>query len=130
MVSEVAPKRSAGRQAQWRVETFPLKQAIAYLSLPEVRSVDAITLGGFLASDAYLETALPEVRRGVLMGVLKALVERNDSGGDTLISFARVLSLAFGLNVVGLHDAQEVLRAWSATGVQNLMIPERLVNSL
>lgn len=114
---------AAGMLADWRQESWPLKQAIEYLGLPEVHPVDALHLGVFLARDAYIEAVLPEVRRGILIAVLETLSRREDIAERAFDQFSQLLSHVFGLNVLGHDDAEQTFLAWRTAGRQGLVRP-------
>ncbi len=115
--------RAAGTLADWRLDSWPLRQAIEYLGLPHVHSADAIKLGVFLVRDAYIEAVLPEVRRGILIDVLETLSRREDITERGFDQFGQLLSRVFGLNVLGHDDAEQTFLAWRTAGRQGLVRP-------
>ncbi|WP_437854726.1 tetratricopeptide repeat protein [Sorangium sp. So ce363] len=115
--------RAAGNLATWKRDTWPLKQAVGYIGLPEVRISDAVPLGVSLVADAYVESMHPDVRRGILIDVLEALTRRRDIAERVLDDFGRALPVAFRLNLVGCADALKTLETWRTTGRHGIIRP-------
>lgn len=106
--------RTAGELAEWDTQASPLRQALEYLALPEVRPRDALSLSAFLVRDAYRYALIAERRRAVLLGVLESIQRRQDLAQGAFDELGTALPRLFGVNVVGCDDAMQTLAAWRA----------------
>jgi len=113
MFTSVNPEvlRSAGNQAEWRPDRWPLKQAFTYLSLEVVRHEDAAFLSAMLVAHCFLDAVLPETRSSVVQAAAESLAKRSDAA-RTVPQFGAVLSRVFGLNFAGQRDAMRTYEAW------------------
>lgn len=103
--------KAAGQLSEWRPDRWPLKQALVYLSLDDVRFEDAIVLSARLVADNYLETMLPETRRALVQSVSESLAQRRDAQ-RALAQFPLALVPAFGLNLPACSDAVQTFESW------------------
>jgi hypothetical protein len=113
MFTSVNPEvtRSAGNQAEWRPDRWPLKQTFTYLSLDAVRPEDAALLSAMVVAHCYLDAVLPETRRRVVQAAAESLAKRADAE-RTVPQFGSLLGRVFGLNVAGQRDAIQTFEAW------------------
>jgi hypothetical protein len=113
--------RSCANQAEWVPTRWPLKQALAYLSLDVVRLEDAALLSAMLVTHSYLDAGLPETRRSLLQSGAEALAKRPDAERAVPL-FGRLLSQVFGLNVAGQRDAEQTFAAWRREQLRRVSI--------
>jgi tetratricopeptide (TPR) repeat protein len=113
MFTSVNPEvmRVAGHESEWHVERWPLKQAIAYLSVEAVRTEDAALLSARLVAHGYLDAILPETRRILVQAIAESLAKRVDAK-RALDLFGSILPRVFGLNLAGRADAVSTYQAW------------------
>jgi len=123
MFTSVNPEvmRAAGNLGDWRPEQWPLKQAIAYLSLDDVRSQDAALFSAMLIAHCYLDAVVSETRRFVVQAAAEGLTRRTDAQ-KTLALFRTILGRAFGLNAPGLMDAMQTFDAWTRESLRRVSI--------
>jgi hypothetical protein len=121
MFTSVNPEvmRVAGNQAEWKPKRWPLKQALAYLSLDVVRLEDAAMLSAMLVAYCYRDAVLPETRRVLLLAAAEGLASRVDAH-RTVPLFGSILRRAFGLNVAGKQDATQTFEAWKREYLRRL----------
>jgi tetratricopeptide (TPR) repeat protein len=121
MFTSVNPEvlRCCSNQAEWRPERWPLKQALAYLSLDAVRPEDAALLSAILVAHCYLDSVLPETRTVLLQAVCETLAKRTDCVRVVPL-FGTLLGRVFGLNLAGQRDAIWTFEAWQREYVRRL----------
>jgi len=88
-----------------------LREAIDLLGSPTIDQAHAVILAAGVVGKAYSECVLPDARRAVHISVLEALLRR-DQSLSLINTLQHLLPRSFGLNIVGLQEATNVILAW------------------
>jgi tetratricopeptide (TPR) repeat protein len=111
----------AGALAEWHVDQWPFRRAVAYLELDSVRVEDAARLAAFVIARAWRELGDVNTCDAILRAVLDRIAGRRD-GRPVLRSFKRLLYQAFGLNVIGAAQAAKASDSWVASRERGVVI--------
>ena len=103
--------RQAGVIAEWKVDSWPLSQALSafageYVDLEQTLQLAA----GFLAL-LYRESLLPETEMNITVKILENIAKKKE-GLQGIRALRKALPSIFGLNVLGLMGATETVDAW------------------
>ena len=103
--------RHAGMMADWKIDSWPLSQALSVfgsdlVDLEQIRQLAA----GFLKL-LYQESILPETKTNVTVRVLENMATK-DGGIQGIEMLKRALPSILGVNVVGLADATRTIDGW------------------
>ena len=103
--------RQAGVIAEWKVDSWPLSQALSAFAGESVDLEQTLQLAaGFLVL-LYKEPLLPETKANITVKILENVAKKK--GGIQGISALReALPNIFGLNVLGRADAAATFDAW------------------
>jgi hypothetical protein len=103
----------AASLADWLPDRWPLAQSLEQLSRSEIALADAGRLALSVIANVFNEVHMPEKRQRLLIHVAERLAARRD--GLVLVqALVNVLPKRFGLNVLHLKEASDVLNAWIA----------------
>lgn len=101
----------AGILAEWKVNRAPFSQALATFGEASVELMQIIRLAAGFLRLVYMEPILPVTRASVTVGVLEGVV-RKEGGMEGIHLLQRLLPSLFGVNVVGLAEAAEIIGSW------------------
>ena len=103
--------RQAGVIAHWKIDAWPLAQALSVFGMESVDLEQVLQLAGGFLKLLYQESFLPESKAIVTVGVLENIAKRN-GGIQGIEVLQRVLPKILGVNVVGLADAARTIDGW------------------
>lgn len=103
--------RQAGVIAEWKVDSWPLSQALSVFA-EESASLEQILrlAAGFLVL-LYQEPLLSTTKANITVKILEHIAKKKE-GIQGIHALREALPNIFGLNVVGLLDATETVDAW------------------
>ena len=103
--------RQAGVIAEWKVDSWPLSQALSAFAGESVDLEPTLQLAaGFLAL-LYQESLLSTTKTNITVRILENIAEKN-GGIQGIRALRKALPRIFGLNALGLADAAETFDAW------------------
>ena len=109
--------RQAGVIAEWKVDGWPLSQALSTFAEESVDLVQMLQLTAGFLSLLYQESILPQTKINITVKILENIAERK-GGIEGIQSLQKALPIIFGVNVVGLAEAVETIKAW-LKGIDN-----------
>ena len=103
--------RQAGVIAEWKVDGWPLSQALSVFAEESIDLVQMLQLAtGFLRL-LYQELILPQTKMNITVKILENIRKR-EGGIEGIRSLHKALARILGVNVVGLADAAKTIEAW------------------
>lgn len=111
----------AASLAEWNPNYWPFAQMLDQFSNPGIAIGEAGRLALSLIEALYRETIFPPLRQRVLVALAERLMKRVD-GTAFVQALVRLLPKVFGLNVIHLQEATDVLKAWLADAERRLII--------
>ena len=103
--------RQAGAIAEWQVNGWPLSQALFAVGEESVDLTQVLQLvAGFLRL-LYQESIPPQTRMSITLKILERIAKR-EGGIQGIKSLHNALPRIFGVNVIGLEDANQTIEAW------------------
>ena len=103
--------RQAGVIAEWKVDGWPLSQALSTFAEESVDLKQMLLLvAGFLRL-LYQESILPQTRVNITVKILENISKRK-GGIQGIQSLHKALPGIFGVNMAGLADATRTIEAW------------------
>ena len=103
--------RQAGIFAEWKVDGWPLSQALSTFAEESVDLVQMLQLAAEFLGLLYRELILPQTRMNITIKILENIAKRK-GGIQGIQHLPKALPRPFGVNVIGLTDAVETIKAW------------------
>ena len=103
--------RQAGIIAEWKADVWPLSQALSTFAEESVDLVQMLQLAAEFLVLLYREPLLPRTRMNITIKILENVSKRK-GGIQGIQNLLNVLPRLFGVNLIGLADAVETIRAW------------------
>ncbi len=103
--------RQAGIIAGWKVDGWPLSQALSTFAEESVDLVQMLQLAAGFLTLLYQEPILPQVKANITIKILENIAKRK-GGIQGIQHLPKALPRLFGVNVIGLTDAVETIKAW------------------
>ena len=103
--------RQAGMIAEWKIDACPLSKVLSTFAEESVDLVQMLQLAAGFLRLLYQEPILPETKVNITVNILENIAKRR-GGIKGIKRLQRALPRLFGLNVVGLADAIETIKAW------------------
>lgn len=119
----------AASLAEWDPNRWPFTQAIEQFSNDKIDIGDLSRLAITLVVNLYRQVFLPQTRQTVLISIAERL-SRQKFGIALVKALTTVLPRCFGLNVLHLREATEVLHAWVAESERRLDLSGQWLISL
>ena len=111
--------RQAGVIAEWKVDSWPLSQALSVFAEESVDLEQILQLAaGFLVL-LYQEPLLRETKANITVKILENIAKKKE-GIQGIRALRKALPSIFGLNVLGLADAAETFDAWLKSSDERL----------
>ena len=109
--------RQAGVIAEWKVDGWPLSQALSTFAEESVDLKQMLLLVAGFFRLLYQESILPQTRVNITVKILENISKRK-GGIQGIQSLHKALPGMFGVNMVGLADATRTIEAW-LKGIDN-----------
>ena len=103
--------RQAGVIAGWKVDRWPLLQALSSFSDEAVELKQMLQLAAGFLMLLYQEVVLPQSKAHITVKILEEIAKR-ERGIEGIQGIHRALPTIFGVNVLGLADATKTIEAW------------------
>ncbi len=103
--------RQAGVIAEWKVDGWPLSQALSSFAEESIDLVQMLQLAAGFLRLLYQESILPQTKMNITVKILENIAKRK-GGIEGIRSLHKALPRIFGVNVVGLADAAKTIEAW------------------
>ena len=103
--------RQAGIIAEWKVDGWPLSQALSTFAEESVDLVQMLQLAAEFLGLLYRESILPQTKMNITIKILENIAKRK-GGIQGIQHLPKALPRLFGVNVIGLTDAVETIKAW------------------
>ena len=110
-VADPAIIRCAGAIAEWKVDRWPLLQALSTFSDESVDLKQVLELAAGFLRLLYQDSILPQTKANITVKILENVAKRI-GGIEAIQSLHRALPRVFGVNVVGCADATKTVEAW------------------
>ena len=92
--------RQAGIIAEWRVDGWPLSQALSTFAEESVDLVQMLQLAAEFLGLLYQESILSQTKANVTIKILENIAKRK-GGIQGIQSLPKALTIIFGVNVIG-----------------------------
>ena len=103
--------RQAGIIAEWRVNGWPLSQALSTFAEESVDLVQILQLAAEFLGLLYQEPILPQTKVNITIQILENIAKRK-GGIEGIQNLQKALPRLFGVNVIGLTDAVKTIKSW------------------
>ena len=103
--------RQAGVIAEWKVDSWPLSQALSVFAEESVDLEQILPLAAEFLRLLYQESLLSTTKANITVKILENIAKKK-GGIQGIHALREALPSIFGLNVVGLMDATETVDAW------------------
>ncbi len=103
--------RHAGVIAEWKVDGWPLSQALSSFAEETVDLMPMLRLAAGFLSLLHQESILPQTKMNITVKILENIAKR-EGGFQGIQRLHKVLPIFFGINVIGLADATATIEAW------------------
>ena len=103
--------RQAGVIAEWKVDSWPLSQALSVFAEESVDLEQILPLAAGFLTLLYQESFLSTTKTNITVKILENIAKKK-GGIQGIRDIRKSLPNIFGLNVVGLMDATETVDAW------------------
>ena len=103
--------RQAGIIAEWRVDGWPLLQALSTFAEESVDLVQILQLAAEFLGLLYQEPILPQTKVNITIQILENIAKRK-GGIEGIQNLQKALPRLFGVNVIGLTDAVKTIKSW------------------
>ena len=103
--------KQAGVIAEWKVDGWPLAQALSTFAEESVDLRQILQLAAGFLRLLYQEPILPQTKVNITVRILENIANR--AGGiEGIQSLHKALPTIFGVNVIGLADVTRTMEAW------------------
>ena len=103
--------RQAGIIAEWKVDGWPLSQALSAFAEESVDLDQILQLAAEFLGLLYQESILSQTKANITIKILENIAKRK-GGIRGIQSLPKALPIIFGVNVIGLADAVNTIKAW------------------
>ncbi len=103
--------RQAGIIAEWRVDGWPLSQALSSFAEESIDLVQILQLAAEFLGLLYQEPILPQTKVNITIQILENIAKKK-GGIEGIQNLPKALPRLFGVNVIGLTDAVKTIKAW------------------
>ena len=103
--------RQAGIIAEWRVDGWPLSQALSTFAEESIDLVQMLQLAAEFLGLLHQEPILPQTKVNITIQILENIAKRK-GGLEGIQNLQKALPRLFGVNVIGLKDAVKTIKAW------------------
>lgn len=103
--------RQAGVIAEWKVDSWPLLQALSTFAKESVDLEQILQLAAGFLTLLYKESLLSTTKANITVKILENIVKKK-GGIQGIHALRKALPIVFGLNVLGFRDAAITIDAW------------------
>ena len=103
--------RQAGVIGEWKVDGWPLSQALSVFAEEAVDLEQILRLAAGFLRLLYQESLLSTTKANITVKILENIAKKK-GGIQGIHALCEALPSIFGLNVVGLMDATDTVDAW------------------
>ena len=103
--------RQAGIIAEWKVDGWPLSQALSAFAEESVDLDQILQLAAEFLGLLYQEPILPQTKVNITIQILENIAKRK-GGIEGIQNLQKALPRLFGVNVIGLTDAVKTIKTW------------------
>ena len=103
--------RQAGVIAEWKVDSWPLSQALSVFAKESVDLEQILQLAAGFLTLLYQESLLSTTKANITVKILENIAKKK-GGIQGIHALRKALPSIFGLNVLGLRDAAITIDSW------------------